>query len=251
MKKTFKMTNMKLRLFALLSISIVWFATLCPAQDEELETFNLEVISLINDAPIELYYRTSEGEYERLKITSKKRGVHNPVQRISPLALYRKTMVDGEETMVQAMSIPLPVEDEQAMLFYYLSSEGKAQYHLMEDSPGKHAGGTVRIVNLTNQDIACLVDSKRIAIKPFSESIENVSTNQSRIAFAFALLEPKPYKSPSKILPMRGANKRLLIVFSSHKRQIQAEDSDELVTVIVPDASRMYDRVNQRSFANQ
>lgn len=230
----------------LIRVLAIWMTALAPfssAQQVEQPTFDLEAIYLVNNRPApEIYFQDVEGNYIQLKLAGR-RGQVNQVLPKSPLKLYKKGVgEDGKEIFEEALSMRLPVNDGRAILLFYMDEVGKVQYQILEDPDDKHPGGSLRIYNLSNQAITCLVDQDRLDINPNSEKIVDVLNGQKRFNFAFGLLKPTPYRSPIKTLPMRTDQHRLLVVFSYEERLLY-DELGEPYKVIVPEANRMYDQL--------
>ncbi|WP_309398029.1 hypothetical protein [Cerasicoccus maritimus] len=170
------------------------------------------------------------------------RGTPNAIPRQSPLTLYRKVQQDGELVQQAALQINIPTDQDRATLFFYLDQNSKVQYRLLDDPAGYHSGGSLRILNLTNQDIACLVGQDQVRLGAYKDEVKDVMNGKKRFTFAFALLEPEPYKSPVKMFPMRSNRQRMLIVFSYQQRSVKSEGG-KMETILVPDATRMIDSV--------
>ncbi|WP_309384473.1 hypothetical protein [Cerasicoccus frondis] len=229
-------------LFTALLLASPW--TFAQSARDKNPTLSLEVIYAFNpeNPPPQFFYRNLEGEYSPLSVSFMARGNPNPVPRNSPLVLYREVNQDGQTIKSPALQIPLPINDDQAMLFFYLDQNSKVQFKLIEDAPNRHTGGSLRVVNLTQQEIACLIGKEQVRLGPFKDEVKNVMSGKQRFSFAFALLEPEPYKSPVKVLPMRSTDQRLLIIFSYQLRSVKGEGG-RTSKVLVPDATRMYDKV--------
>lgn len=214
------------------------------AQNATANAVELEVFHLVSmQKAAKLYFQNSQGDYAPLKIATSGRGKINLIQRKPTLTLYRSEVVDGEKIMKPALTLNLPAGASRALLFFYLDSDDKVQYRILRDSPEMHQGGQLRVLNLTEQDVVVLIQNEQMKLVPGQEETKDVHNGDKKFSFAFAMLEPKPFKSPVKTLPMRTVNHRLLIVFTYLKKPVYDNAGNIASYTLVPDSTRLYDRL--------
>jgi len=143
--------------------------------------------------------------------------------------------------------MPLPTGLRRAILFFYWDGQQKLRQKLVPDSSEIHPGGNARLINLMEQPVVCLVGEHRVNLAGNAEAIRgNLQDERNRFRFAFAMLEPKPYRSPVTTLLMRFSGQRFTAVFSYQKAEIASIDGT-VKSLLVPNVSRLYDVVPDAS----
>lgn len=203
---------------------------------------SLEVIDVTyRESFPDLYFLNGDG-YEKLKIAKDARGRSNQVRYTPQLQLYREAQQEGATIHEPVLTIELPPDLEQAIMFFYITADGALGHSVVNDIPDGHRGGQVRLINLTSQDVACMVNQQRILLSAGGEATEDVYSEARNFHFAFGLLKPVPHRSPFKRLPLRLPNHRVLIVIS-YRDEESSGDGENNQPELVPFATQMYDRV--------
>ncbi|WP_269522579.1 hypothetical protein [Coraliomargarita parva] len=213
---------------------------------EELVAIRLEAINLTHETLPGFYFRGITGEYEPLVVGDRRRGDLNQLAVSSSIVLYLKGVDEnGDEIMKPIVSESAPDQLGRYIIFFFRDASGGFKTRIVSNSAIEHPGGSVRIINLTQLDIVCLLDQERVALSPGVDLVRSIgSTGKDRFRFAFGLIEPKFYKSPVKTLPLRSKEQRVLTLFSYAKREMKTGETTT-ETVLYPDAVYLYDSVNR------
>lgn len=88
------------------------------------------------------------------------------------LTFYRMKQTAEGYQRIPVAATKIPKTRANYLLLFAPGSEGtSAEYRIMliDDDPKKYEGGTMRIINLTQESYACKVDTKKDVLKPTSE----------------------------------------------------------------------------------
>jgi hypothetical protein len=232
-----------------------------PAQNPtipEIPRFTLAAVSVgVNPVPV-LYWMDIEfdvlgnpvPQYRILPLGEGSRGssVAIPIPRTQPVQLFgQKNSEMGTPVWEPRITLPERKEGDQLLMVFYQTEEGRKRIYYMEESPESHPAQTVRVVNLSEQNLVVSIGKPEL-IPPGKETLlgkPDMDAN-NRFLFSYGATFPTgPWQSPRKALRFRHPHHRLLILYTLMPFYKDTGDGKTSVLTYQPTAYRMFDLAPQ------
>ncbi len=229
---------MKLIAYSLFACALLGYLS---AGAAEIPVRKIHALTLTDQNP-ELYYRDSNGEYQRFHIGNIQRGPEYLVPALKTLRLYIPGVDQaGNSLMKPVLEIPIPKSEGMLLLVFYYDESGQTRYELIQDNIIRYPAGTVRFVNLSPETIYCILGEEQIKVPPGEATDKGILIdNPQSFTFTYGSvqLDGSLYKAPLKKLRLPHSDMRLMILFSSRYEP----NGDQAPILKIRDV-RIYDRV--------
>lgn len=216
------------------------------AQNPNAAVMEVEVINLTGSAIPPLFVHTPDEDFAPLVVHSGRRGDANLTRHNGTLTFFReRKLPEGGTQMETAIELSAQGIKRKGLLIFYRDSQDRINQRLLPDSSDHHTSGAARLLNLMEQDVLCLVGDHRVRLAGGEDSVRSdLKDERNRFRFAFAMLEPKPYRSPLSTLRLRFPEQRFTAIFTYQwKENMIAGGGSE--RRFVPDVLRFYDLAPQ------
>lgn len=224
----------------------------------EIPRFALSITAIGFETVPELYWLDLEydmygkeiRQYKPISIGLGSRGetVDIPVQ--PPLHLYKLQNGETGPTYVPIINLTKREKDDRILVVFFRKESGEQGIHYIDDSAAAHPAQTVRVLNLSNTNMAVTVGAAPVLVRP--DTLESLGkplfTEGTRFHFTFGVNLPDQgtWQSPMRNLRFRNPEQRLLIIYTmlpSFEEITSPDGRTRSQRVLRPEAYRMYDRV--------
>ena len=132
---------------------------------------------LTSHQPPALFFVDALGKEQPFALAMQGRGAVNRVPASGPLRLFTqaKDPATGQPVLKPALETPLPAGNAPALLAFYHGPDGAVAWRLIEDDPSRHLAGTVRLLNLSGQEVACKLDGQIFQLQPSDSRVQPVA----------------------------------------------------------------------------
>lgn len=233
--------------YIIFSILILLVSPLAKAQNEPPLKQLVEIIMLESRSlNAELYFREYNGNYTPVKIAQGTRGVKNLQVLDDQFILNRKTHNEaGDVIYVPTMTIDIP-EEERVTILFYGDKSGAIKSYVIDDSIEQHPGGTARVINLTSDQVACIVGNESTRLSPLQSFVsKNLFQDSNRFEFGFSVNSADRGRKESDLqrYKLRTNDSRFLALIAYSEFQSAGPNPGEVDIKRIPVTFRLYDRV--------
>lgn len=213
------------------------------ANANQLQSIDIKAM-LLGDKTPQLYYRNAvQGEYLPFNIGRNRIGSSNllpPGTR--SLVLYREQQTEAGTAMSPTINIPLPGEALLYLIFNY-DANGNVIYQVLEDSAEIHPGGSLRLVNTTQNDVVFLLNGSAHPLKADADINLPIEAQEGAFTFSYAMERAGDLKRmiPTKMLRLIGPDSRLMMILTY--RKYDREEGGRNTVVWKPHLTRVYSTV--------
>ncbi|WP_435895616.1 hypothetical protein [Oceaniferula spumae] len=130
------------------------------------------------------------------------------------LVLYRKELKEDKTVFVPAVKVSVPASIIKPLVMLYMV-EGSVRYRVLEMSPEKYPGSSIRFVNLSPRNLVVTFGEKNYGLKPASEVLVKPQIREKKAVQITASIitgESKLQKMYSSMI-LNRPKKRMVMFF--------------------------------------
>jgi hypothetical protein len=196
----------------------------------------IHAVSLADDTPMPaLFFLDAKGKPVPFNVGALQRGEPNLVPIINnTLHLFTKSQgPKGEPLMTTVVETPLPEGTTPSLLAFFHDASGRVVSRLLTDDPTDQPAGSVRLVNLSADEILSKIDDTVLSLAPDKGSTLTIA-NTSGFLYTYGARQPDGsiFKSPTKRLRLPKADMRLLILYATRTEIRNINNHIEKVLIV-------------------
>lgn len=228
------------------------------AQLPEIPRFSLSITAIGFDTAPELYWLDLEydmygqeiREFKPVSVGLGARGETVEIPIKPPLHLYRQQPGEPAPQYTPVLTLSTREKDDKILAVFHRKPDGASGIHYVDDSAAAHPAQTVRVLNLSDINMAATIGGDTILVRPNAlQSLgKPVFTEGTRFHFTFGVTLPDQgaWQAPTRNLRFRREDQRLLIIYTllpAFEEVTTPNGAVRSQRVLRPEAFRMYDRV--------